>query len=109
MPFLETIFLINKIQTMQKPRVIKDYDTLDESIKKLVKYEYPTGFHNFLIQFTDANKRTFKALPFETEDKFYLIRMSVQEAKEIIEEDEDYDDDGMLRDEFEDPNIEGEY
>jgi hypothetical protein len=37
------------------------------------------------------------ALPFETEEKYYLIRMTILEAQEIIEDDDDYDDEGFLR------------
>jgi hypothetical protein len=37
-------------------------------------------------------------LPFETENVYYLVRMTITEAQEIIEEDDDYGDDGFLRD-----------
>ena len=40
------------------------------------------------------------ALPFETEEIYYLIRMTVLEARQIIEDDDDYDDDGTLRSDF---------
>ena len=39
------------------------------------------------------------ALPFETDDRYYLIRMTVSEALEIIEDDDDYDKYGILKDE----------
>ena len=38
------------------------------------------------------------ALPFEAEDKYYLVRMTVTEARAIIENDDDYDDLGYLKD-----------
>ena len=38
-------------------------------------------------------------MPFETEDYYYLIRMTRSEAQQIIEEDEDYDEDGNLSEE----------
>ncbi|MEO0732516.1 MAG: hypothetical protein AAFZ52_06755 [Bacteroidota bacterium] len=84
---------------MSKPRVIKNYEKLDEAILERIKLEYPTGFAKNLIRFTDVNGRLTSALPFETEEKYYLIRMTKSEAREIIEEDDDYDDDGMLLDE----------
>jgi len=37
-------------------------------------------------------------LPFETDDKYYLVRMTVYEAEKIIEEDDDYDSTGSLKD-----------
>eukprot|EP00903_Cladosiphon_okamuranus_P000396 g394.t1 len=36
-------------------------------------------------------------LPFETEEYYYLIRMTPVKAENIIEEDDDYDDDGNLK------------
>jgi len=42
------------------------------------------------------------ALPFETDEKYYLLRMTKAEAREIIEDDDDYDDDGLLKDEIKD-------
>ncbi len=82
-----------------KPRVVKDYDKLDTVIKEMIKLEYPYGFEDYLIKFTNAEGRQVSALPFETEEKYYLVRMTVAEAQEIIEEDEDYDEDGNLTEE----------
>ena len=84
---------------MSKPRVIKAYDKLDDSLLEQIKLFYPSGFERHLIRFTDANGRLASALPFETEEKYYLIRMTKSEAQIIIEEDDDYDDDGLLTDE----------
>ena len=80
-----------------KPRVIKDFDKIDENIQEQIKLEYPEGFHNHLISFTNKEGRKVSALPFETEEKYYLIRMTIQEAIDIIEDDDDYDDDGFLK------------
>ncbi len=37
-------------------------------------------------------------MPFETDDKYYLVRMTVYEAERIIEDDDDYDSTGSLKD-----------
>lgn len=87
---------------MEKPRVIKDYEALDESIKERIKLFYPEGFEQNLIRFTNKDGKNVSALPFETDDRYYLVRMSIAEAQEIIEEDDDYDEDGTLRDEVRD-------
>jgi len=63
-----------------KPRVIKDFDKLDQDIQ-------------------EQSKRV-SALPFETEEKHYLVRMTIEEAQQIIEDDDDYDGDGNLKDEI---------
>ena len=83
-----------------KKRIIKDYDSLPEEIIARVKMEYPYGFANNLVSFTNKEGKRVSALPFETEDIYYLIRMTVLEARQIISDDDDYDDEGNLRDSF---------
>lgn len=85
--------------TINKPRVIKNYEKLDEDLLQRIKLSYPEGFSKFLIRFTDVDGRLNSALPFETEEKSYLIRMTKSEALVIIDDDDDYDDDGNLLDE----------
>jgi hypothetical protein len=84
---------------MSKPRVIKNYDKLNDELLEQIKLNYPNGFDRNLIRFTDVNGKIASALPFETPEKYYLIRMTKSEAQTIIDEDDDYDDDGMLTDE----------
>ncbi len=82
---------------MQKPRVIKNYENLPESILEQIKLFYPHGFERKLITFKSTTGKLISALPFETEDRYYLIRMTATEAKEIIEDEEDYNEDGQLK------------
>jgi len=88
--------------TTNKPRVIKNYEKLDDAVLEQIKLNYPEGFAGNLIRFTDVNGRLTSALPFETEEKYYLIRMTKTEALEIIDDDDDYDDDGNLIDDVRD-------
>jgi len=81
-----------------KPRVIKDYEKLDAAIQEQIKLEYPLGFSRHLVHFTNKDGLKVSALPFETEEKYYLVRMTIPQAKEIIENDEDYNSDGILKD-----------
>ncbi len=83
-----------------KPRVIKDFDKLEESIQQQIKLEYPEGFDESLIYFTNKEGKRVSALPFETDEKYYLVRMTIEEAQQMIEDDDDYDDDGKLREEI---------
>ena len=83
-----------------KPRVIKDFDKLDLSIQEQIKLEYPEGFEDNLIYFSNKEGKRVSALPFETEEKYYLVRMTFEEAQQLIEDDDDYDDDGNLKDEI---------
>ena len=82
-----------------KPRVVKDYDKLDDNVKEMIKLHYPYGFEENLVSFVNANGNKVSALPFETDDKYYLVRMTLDQAQDIIEEDDDFDDDGNLTDE----------
>lgn len=84
--------------SMSKPRVIKHYDKLDEEILEQIKLAYPGGFLKNLIRFTDVNGSLTSALPFETEEKYYLIRMTKSQATDIIADDDDYGEDGKLID-----------
>ncbi|MCG8306053.1 MAG: hypothetical protein MI975_01590 [Cytophagales bacterium] len=84
-----------------KPRVLKDYEKLDDSILAQIKVSYPYGFSGYLITYVDRDGKTRTALPFETDDKFYLVRMTESEALQIIEEDEDFIEDGMIKNELE--------
>jgi hypothetical protein len=80
-----------------KPRVIKDFEKLDDQIQEQIKLTYPRGFSKNLITFTNRDGNKVSALPFETDDRYYLVRMTVQEARKIILQDDDYDEDGRLR------------
>ena len=85
------------MENQNKPRIIKDYEKLNEEIQEQIKLAYPRGFSKNLISFTNREGKKVSALPFETEDKYYLVRMSISEAKEIILQDDDYNDLGILK------------
>ena len=78
--------------TTNKPRVIKDYDKLHKEVKDLIKATYPQGFAEKLIQYPNKDGMLVSALPFETEDKMYLIRINNDEVKIVISDSEDYDE-----------------
>ncbi len=84
---------------MSKPRVVKDFEKINEDVLAQIKLEYPYGFDKKLITFKNQKGKLISALPFETEDYYYLIRMTRNEAQQIIEEDEDYGEDGLLTEE----------
>ena len=85
---------------MGKKRIVKDFEKLPEEILYGIKIQYPNGFRDFLIFYSDSNRKKVSALPFETEDIYYLVRMTANEAEQIIEEDEVYDETGTLKDGF---------
>lgn len=80
-----------------KPRIVKDYEKLDPDIQEQIKLMYPYGFAKHLIQYKNAEGKFVSALPFETDDRYYLVRMTLIEARQIIEDDDDYDESGELK------------
>jgi hypothetical protein len=98
---------------VNKLRVIQDFEKVSTEIQEQIKLVYPEGFSQHLVTFQNKENKTVYALPFETDEKIYMIRMSVNEAIRIIEEDTDYDDDGILRDDikekYEDEHSDIEY
>lgn len=80
-----------------KPKVIKDYEKLADDLIEQIKLTYPKGFRRNLISFIDMDGKKKKGLPFETDDRYYLIRMTEQRATDIIADDDDYDTDGNLK------------
>ena len=85
-----------------KPRVIKDFEKLETELQEQIKLAYPEGFHDNLIYFYNKEGKKVTALPFETDDRYYMLRMTVAEAKQIIEDDDDFGDDGTLKDSVKD-------
>ncbi len=83
---------------MDKPRTVVDYERLSDEIVEQIKLTYPYGYDKHLITFVNRDGENKKALRFETEEKIYLVRMTVLEARQIIEDDDDYDEDGNLKD-----------
>lgn len=87
---------------MDKKRIVKDYDKLPEEVIIRLKQQYPYGYADNLVSFLNKEGKKVSALPFETDDIYYLIRMTVSEANQIIRDDDDYDSEGNLRDDFAD-------
>jgi lipase chaperone LimK len=87
---------------MGKPKVIKDFDKLDASIQEQIMQFYPDGFDKHLVKFTNADGKNVSALPFETDDRYYLVRMTANEARQIFADEEDFDSTDLLKAEIKD-------
>ncbi|MDR2910910.1 MAG: hypothetical protein LBV47_06050 [Bacteroidales bacterium] len=93
---------------VNKPRIIKDYNKLDKALQEQIKLVYADGFADRLIHFFDKDGIKVSALPFETENNYYMLRMTKNEATKIVNEDDDFDDDGLLKNEVR-QDYEGKY
>tara|TARA_B100001109_G_C18861599_1_gene474286 strand:- start:1249 stop:1557 length:309 start_codon:yes stop_codon:yes gene_type:complete len=87
------------MSTQNKPRLITSFEKLDLEMQEQIKLDNPEGFSENLIKFTNRDGELISALRFETEDKIYLVKMSRIVAEQLIEDDDDYDEDGNLTDE----------
>jgi hypothetical protein len=84
---------------MSKKRVIKDYEKLTQDLKNLLNETYPGGIAEFVKPFTDVQGKLFYAVPLETDDDYFLIRLPF---KMVNVKDEDEEDEGKSADEEKD-------
>lgn len=91
-----------------KPRVLRTFENLDVAIQEQIKLAHPYGFEDNLIKIQNKEGDWSSALPFETDDRHYLVKMTLAEAEQIVAEDDDYDGEGRLLDEIRE-EYEGKY
>ena len=58
-----------------KKKVIKDFRNLPEEVREAIREKYPQGYMGDVITFFDKDKHLVSALPYETEEISYLIKM----------------------------------
>ena len=71
-----------------KKKVIKDYKNLPVEIRDAIREKYPQGYLEDVITFFNKDKQLISALPYETEEISYLIKMpasmSLKEEEEGV-------------------------
>ena len=86
---------------VSKLRVVKDFDKLPKEIQTAIKTEFPNGFSHKLIAYTTPKGEKVMALPYETDDINYLVRVTILDTRNIVrEEDDDLTDDKPVRDDL---------
>ena len=82
----------------EKKRVIVDYKNVTKDILELFTDRYPYGYEDEdIIKFKNAKGENVKAVPFETKDTKYLVKVSVEmDAKIDAFLDDDEDDDETI-------------
>jgi hypothetical protein len=66
-----------------KRNVIKDYKTMTPELMALLVAAYPEGFEYDTVYFTNAKGEKVEAVPLETEDTKYLIKVSTSLEKQF--------------------------
>ena len=81
------------IATLTKKRVIRDFHRLDKRFRKKVLKSFPDGINNDSITYLTINGNLVKAIQYETEDTFYLLRLPssglikpVKKVSPVVEE-----------------------
>lgn len=73
-----------KTPSSDKRRVIVDYKNVTPEILELFSERYPYGYEDEdIIKFKNARGETVKAVPFETKDTKYLVKVSVEMDRKI--------------------------
>ncbi len=78
---------------VSKPKLVKDWDKMPKDIVAAIKAEYPNGFSHKLITYTTPKGEKVLALPYDTDDIAYLVRVTIMESKKTHNADDDDDDD----------------
>lgn len=78
----------NYFEKVGKKKIIKKYEQLTPELLKLIKQTYPDGYEESLITFQTIQGELALALPLETEEVSYLIRM----PRTVKSDDDDEDD-----------------
>lgn len=68
---------------MEKKRVIVDYRNITQEQLEMLTSKYPYGFDDFVIKFKNAKGETVSAVPLETEDTKYLVKVSIELERKV--------------------------
>ena len=79
-----------------KKRLVTSFNNLAPELQEAVKAAYPLGYTDFMMRIDKPNGDFFFAIPFETEEISYLVKIDVKiDDMSGEEEDKDYYDDDL--------------
>jgi len=76
-----------------KKKIIKKYELLAPELVSLIEETYPDGFEDKLITFQSPKGELEIALPLETDDAIYMVKMP---KSNLTTSDDDDDDDSSI-------------
>lgn len=93
-----------------KRRSVISLHNLPVELQEAVKKAYPTGYYDAMIRIDKPNGEFFYAVPFETEEVSYMVKIDVKIDDKVEEEEEKdyYNDDIKGADELADSPAEEE-
>jgi DNA-directed RNA polymerase subunit delta len=95
---------------VEKKRVIVDHKNISNELIQLLMEKHPYGYDDAVIKFKNAKGEIVSAVPLETEDTKYLIKVSVALTKRVEDylEEEENDADEIPEADGPDPEEDGE-
>uniref|UniRef100_UPI004056AB41 hypothetical protein n=1 Tax=Alistipes sp. TaxID=1872444 RepID=UPI004056AB41 len=88
----------------KKKHLVTSIHNLSPELQEAVKAFYPLGFQEAMLRIDKPNGDFFYAVPFETEEIAYLVKIDVK-IDDVVDEDDDkdyYDDEIKGADELQD-------
>ncbi len=81
-------------QTTPKKRIVASFHNLPQELQDAVKEKYPLGFSEAMMRIDKPNGDFFYAVPYETDEVAYLVKIDVKidEKREDDDEKDYYDD-----------------
>src|SRR5690554_1865454 len=78
---------------MIKKRMILDYKNVPDEVLQLLAEKYPHGYQKAIIKYKNAKGETVSAVPIETDEISYLVKVSIQLKNMVANVDlDDFDD-----------------
>lgn len=96
-------------QTAMKKHIVTSFHNLTPELQDAVKAKYPFGFTDAMMRVDKPNGDFFYAVPFDTEEVAYLVKIDVKIDDNTPEDDDKdyYDDEIKGADEIQDDNSDG--
>lgn len=97
-------------QNTAKKHLVTSFHNLTPELQEAVKAFYPLGFTDAMMRIDKPNGDFFYAVPFDTEEIAYLVKIDVKIDDKAHEEDEKdyYDDDLKGADDLQDSDEGGD-
>ena len=88
--------------TTPKKRLVASFRNLPSELQEAIKQKYPLGFSEAMMRIDKPNGEFFYAVPFETDEINYLVKIDDDEDKDY------YDDDIKGADDLQDDDNSGD-
>lgn len=77
-------------QNMAKKHIVTSFHNLTPEMQEAVKEKYPLGFTDSMIRVDKPNGDFFYAVPYDTDEVAYMIKIDVKIDDSAQDDDKDY-------------------